>query len=71
MEAVQGIPCFEKLLHATGGSAVAATEPTVEEKMRFAQHGQQGMVAGTDAFITFQGFLPFAVALTMESRSSV
>jgi hypothetical protein len=31
---------FEKFLYATGGSAVAAAEPTVEEEMGFAQHGQ-------------------------------
>src|ERR1700680_3149319 len=40
-------------LHATAGSAVAAAEPTVEEKVRFAQHGQQR--------VTFEGTLLLAI----------
>ena len=41
---------FEKLLYAPAGSAVAAAEPAVEEKVRFAQYGQQWMVAGPSVF---------------------
>src|SRR5207302_1481650 len=47
---------FEKLLHATAGAAVAAAQPAVEEKVRFAQHRQQRMMAGTAVFARVVSF---------------
>ena len=41
---------MEKLHHSTGGSAVAAAEPAVEQEMGFGQHRQQGMMTGASVF---------------------
>src|SRR5260370_21398273 len=47
---------FEKLLHATAGSAVAAAQPAVEEELSVAQHGQPRMMGGTNIFARLVSF---------------
>jgi hypothetical protein len=67
---------FEKLLHATAGSAVAAAQPAAEEKVRLAQRPTE-MMAGPFVFARVVSFnlskpccLPYR-SKTVESKSSV